>query len=90
MKKFLRKLIFLSIILIILSGSITFLIGFGYYSRTLHNKSLSERVDVVTSKEHFTPYKELSQDYTNAVVAVEDHRFYEHGALDFIAIARAV
>ena len=28
--------------------------------------------------------------YINAVISVEDHRFYQHGGLDIIAIGRAV
>ena len=31
----------------------------------------------------------MSDYYRNAVVAVEDHRFYDHGPVDFIAICRA-
>ena len=32
----------------------------------------------------------MPEFYLNAVIAVEDHRFYNHGAIDPIAIARAV
>ena len=32
----------------------------------------------------------MSSYYRNAVISVEDHRFYDHGPVDFIAIARAV
>lgn len=28
--------------------------------------------------------------YINAVISVEDHRFYQHGGIDIIAIGRAV
>ena len=32
----------------------------------------------------------MSQYYRNAVISVEDHRYYDHGPVDFIAIARAL
>ena len=32
----------------------------------------------------------MTEDYLNAVVSVEDRRFYDHGAIDFISIARAI
>ncbi len=32
----------------------------------------------------------MSADYRNAVISVEDHRFYDHGPVDFIAIGRAL
>lgn len=28
--------------------------------------------------------------YKNAVISVEDHRFYKHGGIDIIAIGRAI
>ena len=88
--KIVGKIMLIFIVLVVLAGSFMFLIGFGYYSNILKEKSLTERVEEVTSKEHFTSYEELPKDYINAVVAVEDHRYYDHGAVDLIGIARAM
>ena len=65
------------------------MIGFGYYSNSLKEKSLVERIEEITTKEDYTPFDQLSKNYINAVIAVEDHRYYEHGAIDPIGIARA-
>lgn len=65
------------------------MVGFGYYSNTLKEKSLAERIEEITTKEDYTPFDQLSKNYINAVIAVEDHRYYEHGAIDPIGIARA-
>ena len=35
-------------------------------------------------------FEQLPKNYINAVIAVEDHRYYEHGPVDFIGIARAL
>ena len=88
--KLLRKLYFSLFIILILVGTFVFLIGFGYYTNTLHKKSLVERVEQITSKENYVPYSELSKNYINAVISVEDHRYYSHGPVDFIGIARAM
>ena len=88
--KLIRKILILLLILVILAGSFIFLIGYGYYSNTLHEMSLSERVEKVTNDENFVPYEQLSKTYVDAVIAVEDHRYYDHGPVDFIAIARAM
>lgn len=88
--KIIKKLLLIILILFLLAGTFTFLIGFGYYSSVLKEKPLTERVESVTSKEHFTPYDELPKDYINAVVAVEDHRYYSHGPIDLIGIGRAM
>jgi penicillin-binding protein 1A len=34
--------------------------------------------------------KDLPPDVVNAVISIEDRRFYQHGAIDFYAIARAL
>lgn len=88
--KLLRKLFFSLFIILILVGTFVFLIGFGYYTNTLHKKSLVERVEQITSKKNYVPYSELSKNYINAVISVEDHRYYSHGPVDFIGIARAM
>ena len=89
MKLFKKLLIFLLIILIV-ALSIAFIIGFSYYSKALKEKPLLSRVEEVTNKEHFVSFDDLPDNYINAVIAVEDHRYYDHGAVDFIGIARAI
>ena len=87
--KFLKKLILKLLILIIVLISILFIIGYSTYASALKQKPLVDRVTEVTSKENFVKFSEMSDIYRNAVVAVEDHRFYDHGPVDFIAICRA-
>lgn len=88
--KFLKKLFILLIIIILIIVSFLFLIGFAYYSKTLKEQPLISRVESYTSKENYITFNNLSKNYINAVVAVEDHRYYDHGPIDFIAIGRAL
>ena len=88
--KIVKRILLILFILILLAGTFTFLIGYGYYSNALQKKSLTECVEAVTSKEHYVPFEELPEVYVNAVIAVEDHRYYDHGPVDFIGIARAL
>lgn len=87
--KLLKKIFILLLILFVVGLSLVFMVGFGYYSNTLKEKSLVERIEEITTKEDYTPFDQLSKNYINAVIAVEDHRYYEHGAIDPIGIARA-
>lgn len=87
--KLFKKILIIILILFVVGLSILFMVGFGYYSNTLKEKSLVERVEEITTKEDYTPFDQLSKNYVNAVIAVEDHRFYDHGAIDPIGIARA-
>ncbi len=41
-------------------------------------------------KREIVPFDKISDNLKHAVLASEDYRFYQHGALDFIGMARAV
>ena len=89
MKKFLK--ILLVLVLIGLSLSIL-VIGNGYnmYKEAIDKIGIEEKVEVIQNKENYTKISELPQMYINAVISVEDHRFYNHPGIDIIAIGRAV
>lgn len=40
-------------------------------------------------RRHLTPIKEIPKIMTNAVLAIEDSRFYEHGGVDYKGVLRA-
>ncbi len=88
--KFIKKLFIALIILMLLVTSVIFLIGHSHYSKTLKEKPLLTRIDEITSKENFVRFEDMSSYYRNAVISVEDHRYYDHGPVDFIAIGRAI
>lgn len=85
-----RKILVILLILILLACGLMFILGYSTYSQALDEKPLLTRIEEVTSDENYVSYDNLSNDYINAVVAVEDHRFYDHGAIDPIGIARAL
>jgi membrane peptidoglycan carboxypeptidase len=47
-------------------------------------------INSIRSQENFTKFEDLPEDYINAVIAVEDRRFYIHPGIDPISIARAI
>ena len=40
-------------------------------------------------RRNFTPFKDIPQVMKNAVLAIEDARFYQHGGVDYIGLLRA-
>ena len=88
--KVFRKILLTLLILIIVVLSIFCIIGFSTYSAKLKEKPLVNRIEEITSDEHFVKFGDMSADYRNAVIAVEDHRYYDHGPVDFIGIGRAI
>lgn len=89
MKKF--KKILLVLILIILS-ILAIYIGQGYkmYKNALDDKPLEEMVQEIRSQKSYTKISNIPDIYKDAVIAVEDHRFYDHKGIDIIAIGRAL
>ena len=88
--KFLKWFLIILIIAVIVTLVIIGKIGYSYYQESLAEKSFDDRIKEIQEDKNFVKYDELSQDYINAVVAVEDHRFFKHGAVDLISIMRAV
>lgn len=88
MKKLLKA--FICVILIIASVAILY-IGRGYsmYKKAIEKISLEDKIKQIQSSENYTKISELPQMYVNAVLSVEDHRFYNHNGIDIIAIGRA-
>ena len=48
-----------------------------------------EAAEKIRRGEDFTPVEEIPKTFLNAVVAVEDRRFYHHKGIDPVAIVRA-
>lgn len=59
------------------------------YKDSMSQTSLEDRVSSVQGADYFTPLSELPDYYINAVIAIEDHRFYTHHGVDLIATSRA-
>lgn len=88
--KIFRKIIIVLSIIILVIFSILFFIGYDSYSKVLKEKPLFDRINEITSKENFVKFDDLSKNYINAVIAIEDHRYFDHGAVDYLSIIRAI
>jgi membrane peptidoglycan carboxypeptidase len=64
--------------------------GYDMYRNAIEDMSLEEKVASIREKEGYTALEDLPDVYKNAVISVEDHRFYRHFGIDPIAISRAV
>ena len=63
--------------------------GYRMYKGALAQTSLADKVDSIRAREDYTTFEELPPIYVEAVLSVEDHRFYSHPGIDPIAIGRA-
>ena len=88
--KLLKKVMIGIIILCLIIVMIIISKGYVMYQNAIEETPLSLMVEEIKSKNNYTKINELPKIYKDAVIAVEDHRFYEHNGVDVIAIGRAI
>ena len=88
--KILKRIIICIILIILFAVGIVTYKGYIIYKQALNEISVKDKVAEIQSQENYTKIEDLPEFYLNAVIAVEDHRFYDHGAIDIISIGRAV
>lgn len=88
--KIIKRIFVLAMVAVICSGFSIVWKGYGIYKDALEAVSLEEKAASIQAKENYTEYEELPEVYVEAVVSVEDKRFFRHMGMDPIAIGRAV
>lgn len=64
--------------------------GYNMYKDALRDKPIKEVVNEIKNMDSFSKIENLSKIYVDAVISVEDHRFYKHNGVDYIALVRAL
>ena len=90
MKKVIEKVLIIIFIILLSLGFIVVGSGYNMYKEAIEEVPLDKKVEQIKEKDNYTTLDEMPDIYKKAVVAVEDHRFYEHGGIDVIAIGRAM
>ena len=88
--KLIKKLIIFIILGLIITLGVYIIIGYNMYKQALNETPIAEKVAEIKLKNNYTTFEELPQMYIDAVIAVEDHRFYQHNGVDMFGIARAI
>ncbi len=97
MKKIFKGLIkiilslFTAIICItIIAGTIFGIMGYNMYKEAIEQAPIEQKVESIRNTEWFTEYDDMPKMYVDAVISVEDRRFWSHNGIDILAIGRAV
>lgn len=84
-----RTLLFILVAIIIASGFVIYK-GHEVYADALKTTSLADKIEKIKIDDSYVELNTLPVYYKNAIVSVEDHRYYDHGPIDLIAIMRAI
>lgn len=85
----LKKVIFAVVLVLISIGLLVVGNGNEMYKEATKQMPLTIKIASIKEKANYTKIEEVPKMYINAVIAVEDHRFYKHNGIDIIAITRA-
>ena len=89
MKKIFKRIMIVFILLVIAGGLLFFLTGYKYYKTVTNAMPIEEKVANIQQQSQYAAYEQIDVDFLNAIVAVEDRRFYEHNGIEYRSMIRA-
>ena len=90
MKKKIKVILLIIVLIIIAAVSYVWVTGYNMYTEAIAGESIGDKFSDIQKQENFTTIDEVPDIFIQAVVAVEDKRFYEHNGVDLLSIGRAV
>ena len=90
MKKIIKKVIQFILAIVIIIALIAGGTGYNTYKDIKAEKNMEDIIEEIRGREGYVKLKDISKDLLEATVAIEDMRFYEHGAIEIRSLFRAV
>ena len=90
MKKIIKFFFFIILAIIIAVCGVVLIKGYNMYKEAIDETSIETMFSEIQEEENFVTIDEVPDIFINAVVSVEDKRFYEHNGVDLISIGRAI
>lgn len=88
--KLLKKLLLIIFSIVIVAVVIVTILGYNQYKEAITEMPLEKKIATIEGDKNYETIDKMPQVYLDAVVSVEDHRFFEHGPIDIISIGRAI
>lgn len=88
--KFIKRLIFTVLLIIIIVISTIIYLGYNMYQEAITKTSIADRIQEIRNDENYITIDNIPNDFKHAIVAVEDHRFYTHSGIDLITTTRSM
>ncbi len=90
MKKLIKRLLGTILLIAVCVGGFYTAMGYGMYRAKVNEQSIEDRIEKLKKDANYTPLENIPEIYKDAVISVEDSRFYKHGGVDIVALARAM
>ena len=91
MKKVIKRTLLFLFVTVVLVGGIFVYEGYEMYEEAVTATPIEEKVkQIKENTKNYSEIEDVPEIYKNALVAVEDKRFYKHNGVDIISIGRAI
>ena len=94
MFKKLRKIILIILLVLLIAFALvfgyTFFKGYSMYRKEIKEISVKDKFTAIQEMDNFTEIDEVPQIFIDAIISVEDRRFFSHKGIDVLSIGRAV
>lgn len=90
LRKVVVRLCVIVFLVITIIAGVIFIQGYQRYKEAIKETPIEQKVQEVIQGKNYVPYEEIDEDFLNAVVAIEDHRFFTRQGVDLIAIGRSL
>lgn len=79
------KILLLIFIAFLVICNVIFYKGYITYQAAINEISIEEKINSIKMQDNYIKIEDVSKYYKDAVIAVEDHRFYKHKGIDLIS-----
>ena len=91
MKKVIKRTLLFLFVTVVLVGGIFVYEGYEMYEEAVTATPIEEKIkQIKENTKNYSEIEDVPEIYKNALVAVEDKRFYKHNGVDIISIGRAI
>ena len=88
--KTIKKLFSFIILIILIIITIIGFNGYKMYKNAITETPIENKINEIKNMSNYTKLDNISKDLINAIIAVEDHRFYNHKGIDLISTTKAI
>ena len=88
-RRILKSIVIMALLAITIVSTFYIKKGYDMYKEAVEKTALNEKIEEIQNRKNYTKLSGVPKIYLEAVIAVEDHRFYKHPGIDVIAICRA-
>jgi len=92
--KFIFKLIatvlVIAVLFVVALGGYLGVVGYKEYKKAINECPVEVKINELTTMENYVKIDEIPEIYKDAVISVEDHNFYDHGAISIVSTVRAI